>query len=371
MLLTVGREDFLRILTRTQGVVDRRHSVAILTNLVMEADGDGLTVIATDLEVSLKQRCPAEVKDGGTVAVSARKLFEIVRESTADEVTVESLDNFGIRVVYGRSRFQLVGIDPVEHPGMPKDVADTASIPKAEIDAGELGGMISRTIFAVSSDDTRSNLSGIHITGTDEGKTLRMVATDGHRLAMIDRELMSGTIDSGVILPRKGLSEVAKMLAEQTGSVHLGLTEKEAVVDLAGCIFSMRLVEGNFPDYQQVIPKESPNVAAVDRETLFQTVRRVALMSPERAHGVRLSLSENHLVLSASNPDLGDASEEVEIEYAGKTLDIGFNAHYLIDVLNAIPEGERVELGFGDELSPGLLRGEDSGYTCVVMPMRI
>lgn len=369
MNITVGSEDFLRILGRTQGVVDRRHSMAILTNLVIEAGASEISLVATDLEVSLRQTLAAKVIEPGTAALSARKLFEIVRESTSPEVTVRSLDSHWVGVSYGRSNFRLMGIDASEHPGMPAAGGETSS--SFELEAEELAEIIEKTLFAVSHDDTRSNLAGVHLdTGSKKG-FIRLVATDGHRLAVVDRKAKGSSPKDGVILPRKGLSEVLKVLPEVTGTVKVALAGNEAIIDLPGCTLSMRLVEGTFPDYKQVVPKESPNVLHVDRDAFLQTVRRVSLLSSEKARGIRLGLSPARLEISANNPDLGEASEDLEVEYAGPDLEIGFNARYILDVLQVLPEGSRVELGLGDQLSPGVLKGSDPGYSYVVMPMRI
>jgi DNA polymerase III subunit beta len=371
MNITVGSEDFLRVLGRTQGVVDRRHSMAILTNLVIESGASEISVIATDLEVSLRQTLAAKVTEPGSAAVSARKLFEIVRESTSPEVTVRSLDSHWVGVSYGRSNFRLMGIDASEHPGMPAPGAGGEVSASFELEAEELSDIIEKTLFAVSHDDTRSNLAGVHLdTGSKKG-TIRLVATDGHRLAVIDRKAKGSSPKEGVILPRKGLSEVLKVLPEVTGTVTVRLIGNEAVIDLPGCTMSMRLVEGTFPDYKQVVPKESPNILHVDRDAFLQTVRRVSLLSSEKARGIRLGISPGRMEISANNPDLGEASEDLEVEYTGPDLEIGFNARYILDVLQVLPEGSRVEMGLGDQLSPGVLKGADTGYSYVVMPMRI
>ncbi len=369
MKITVGTEDFLRILSRTQGVVDRRHSMAILTNILLEADKGGVSAVATDLEVSLKQACPAEVAESGSAAVSARKIFEIVREANSEQISLETTENRWLSVSYGRSRFRLMGIDPSDHPGMPE--AGSGESSTIEISAGELSEMVSKTLFAVSTDDARSNLSGVHLDRGAKKGSLRLVATDGHRLAMIDRKVDGEAPKSGVILPRKGLAEMAKLLAEDTGGVKLTLTEREAQVEAGGCTLSMRLVEGTFPDYKQVVPKEAPNIVHVERDALLHTVRRVSLLSSDRAHGVRFRISEDRLEISASNPDLGDAAEDIEVAYQGPDLEIGFNARYLLEVLAVLPEGGPVEIGLGDQLSPGVIRGADATYQYVVMPMRI
>lgn len=369
MKITVGTEDFLRILSRTQGVVDRRHSMAILTNILLEAGEADISAVATDLEVSLKQTCPAKVSEPGSAAISARKIFEIVREANADEISLETTENRWVTVSYGRSKFKLMGIDPGDHPGMP--APGEAEVATIELAAGELSEMIGKTIFAVSTDDARSNLSGVHLDRGSKKGSLRLVATDGHRLALIERKVEGQAPKDGVILPRKGLAEMAKLLAEDTGKIKLSFSDREALIDAGGCTLSMRLVEGNFPDYKQVVPKEAPNIIRVGRDALLQSVRRVSLLSSDRAHGVRFGISEDRLEISASNPDLGEAKEDLEVSYQGPEIEIGFNARYLIEVLGVLPEGGAIEIGLGDQLSPGVLRGDEPGYQYVVMPMRI
>lgn len=371
MNITVGCEDFLRILGRTQGVVDRRHSMAILTNLVIEAGASELAVLATDLEVSLRQTLAAKVTEPGAVALSARKIFEIVRECSSPEVTVRSLDNFWVSVSYGRSNFRLMGIDPADHPGMPTPGATPDDGSSFELETEELAEIIEKTLFAVSHDDTRSNLAGVHLDAGSKKGMIRLVATDGHRLAVVDRKAKGTAPKEGVILPRKGLAEVLKVLPEVTGTVTVRLVGNEAIVQLQGCTLSMRLVEGTFPDYKQVVPKESPNVMHVDRDAFLQTIRRVSLLSSEKARGVRIGLTPGRLEISANNPDIGEASEDLEVEYGGKDIEIGFNARYILEVLQVLPEGTKVELGLGDQLSPGVIKGTDPGYSYVVMPMRI
>jgi DNA polymerase-3 subunit beta len=371
MNVTIEREAILRILGRTQGVVDKRHSMAVLTNALVEVENKQISIVATDLEVSLKQTAPAQVGEPGRAAASARTLFEIVRESSAEEINLRTLENQWVEVSYGKSNFKLMGIDPEEYPGMPQPGANGSQTSSFEIDAGDLGEMVRKTIFSVSSDDTRSNLAGVYLIKAKKKNQLRMVATDGHRLAVIDRMISGALPDNGAILPRKGLAEVGKMLGEETGKVSITVSGNEAMITLGDSVLSMRLVEGNFPDYQKVIPKETPNRMKVSRDELLHTLRRVSILSSERARGVRFRLSSNTLELSANNPDMGEAIEELAVDYGGDEMEIGFNAKYLIDVLTVLPEGGNVEIGFGDELSPGVLRGDDADYSYVVMPMRI
>ena len=371
MEISIDRECFLQILAHTQGVVDKRHSMAVLTNVLLEADDGKLTVTATDLEVSLQQVGQADVKEGGRAATSARKLFEIVREASSETVTLKTADNQWVEVSYGRSVFKLVGIDPEEHPGMPAIGQNGGKTSSIELDAGDLAEVIRKTIFAVSLDDTRSNLAGVYLEkGTKKGQ-VRLVATDGHRLAMVDRKVKGQGPDKGVILPKKGLAELAKLLPDETGNVALTIGGNTVTADLGGRLFNMRLVEGNFPDYHQVVPKETLKIITAERDELLQTMRRVSILSSERARGIKLSLKEGALEIAANNPDLGEAHEDIGIEYDGDEFEIGFNARYMVEVLGVLPEGSKIEIGLSDELSPGVIRGDDRDYSYVVMPMRI
>jgi DNA polymerase-3 subunit beta len=253
-------------------------------------------------------------------------------------------------------------------PAMGQNGGKTSSI---ELDAGDLAEVIRKTIFAVSLDDTRSNLAGVYLEkGTKKGQ-VRLVATDGHRLAMVDRKVKGQGPDKGVILPKKGLAELAKLLPDETGNVTLTIGGNTVTADLGGRLFNMRLVEGNFPDYHQVVPKETLKIITAERDELLQTMRRVSILSSERARGIKLSLKEGALEIVANNPDLGEAREDIGIEYDGGEFEIGFNARYMVEVLGVLPEGSKIEIGLSDELSPGVIRGEDRDYSYVVMPMRI
>ncbi|MFQ5352518.1 MAG: DNA polymerase III subunit beta [Candidatus Binatia bacterium] len=371
MNISVKRDPLLKLLGRAQSVVDKRHSMAVLSNVLLDARDATLTVIATDLEVSLSQTTEAEVVESGSVALSARKIFEIVREAGPEgEIGIHVLDNGRVKLSYGRSEFKLMGVPAADHPGMPAADDGKESV-TLELDVTELCEMIRKTIFAVSVDDTRSNLAGVYLESPKDLGILRMVATDGHRLAMIDRETVDGRIEGGIILPRKGLNEAAKLLAEAEGRVKMIVSPNESALKLENWTLSMRLVEGSFPDYRQVVPGKTTNLMVTERDSLLQTVRRVSLLSSERARGIKLNVNDASLEVSANNPDLGEATEDVAVEYDGDEIEIGFNSRYILDVLNVIPEEGKVEIALKDHLSPGVVRCDDSGYTYVVMPMRI
>ena len=371
MEVTVRREDLVRGLHLAQGVVERRNTLPILSNVLVEPAGEGIALTATDMEVGLRSLIAAQVRRKGAVTLSARKLYEIVREVTADEVVLRVVQAGWVEILAGRSKFKIVSLDAKDFPELPLG-ADAPQGTTITIAAGTLREMIDRTLFAVSSDETRFNLSGVFLSNEDDG-LLRMVATDGHRLALIDRRLPSARMERGVVMPRKGLIEARKLLDEaEDAEVTMIVSPKDVRLVLRSVSFFMRLVEGEFPDYRQVIPGAASVQARANRDDFLAALRRISLLASERSHGVKLHLERGKLELSASNPDQGEASEEVDVQYTGEPLTIGFNARYLMDVLAVHAEGDAIELGFTDEVGPGVVRGsQDPEYTYVVMPMRL
>jgi len=371
MEVTVRREDLVKGLYLVQGVVERRNTLPILANVLVEPAAEGIALTATDMEVGLRGLVPATVKKKGAVTLNARKLYEIVREVTAEEVVLKAPQAGWVDVLAGRSKFKIVSLEAKDFPQLPlgTDVPQGATI---RIATGTLREMIAKTLFAVSSDETRFNLSGVFVGNGDDG-TLRMVATDGHRLALVDRRLPEARLERGVIMPRKGLVEAQKLLDETDDpEIVMIVSPKDVRLVMPSVSFFMRLIEGEFPDYRQVIPGSPRAQARANRDDLLAALRRISLLASERSRGVKLHLEKGRLELSASNPDQGEASEDIEVAYGGEPLTIGFNARYLIDVLQVHAEGDVIELAFTDEVGPGVLRGsQDAEYTYVVMPMRL
>lgn len=371
MEVSVKREELVKSLYLVQGVVERRNTQPILAHVLIEPADGSIALVATDMEVGLRCQIPAETRKKGPTTLNARKLYEIAREVTADELILRSAAEGWVDVVAGRSRFKVVSFPPKDFPELPLG-AGVGGGAQIRIASGTLREMIDKTIFAVSTDETRFNLSGVHVE-TAEAGILRMVATDGHRLAMIDRAVTDASIPRGVIMSRKGLAEVRKLL-DETGEQELTLVvaEKDVRVHTPGVSFFMRLVEGEFPDYKQVIPAAPRFRAQLGRDDFLAAMRRAALMASERSHGVKLRLDTGMLELSASNPDAGEASEDLEIGYTGDPITIGFNGRYLIDVLTAHAAGDTIEMGLTDEVGPGVIHGaQDPTYTYVLMPMRL
>lgn len=373
MKLSIPRSELQRGLSRIQAIVEKRNSMPILANVLLRASKgtpSQLEIAATDLEVGIRGFHPADVSKAGSLTVSARKLFEIIRELPEEPVQLTATANSYLELHCGRSRFTLAGTTAEEFPSLP-EFSPTSMV---RLPAAVISSLIERTMYAASLDETRYNLNGVYFELLEEGTKLRMVATDGHRLAMVDRSLAAGgtALASGVILPRKGLAEFKRLVDEDDADeIELGIEGNSALARKGEVTLTMRLIEGEFPNYRQVLPKAITRKVIIASDTLSQALRRVALLSVERSKAVRVELSAGRLKLSANNPDLGEASEEIDIDYQGETLSVGFNARYLLDSLSAFKTKE-VELGLEDELSPARLSPtEDVDTIAVVMPMRL
>jgi DNA polymerase-3 subunit beta len=367
MKLTIDREELQHGLARIQTIVERRGTLPILSNALLTASPDGLGLAATDLEVGVVSTLHASVARKGQVTLGAKKLYEIVRELEESELVLETDDDARVKVECGPSRFTLLAISPEEYPSLPS--AEGVSF--LEIDARLLGGMIDATLFAVSTDETRYNLNGVYMELAEKGR-LRFVSTDGHRLSLVDRspDKPVAFLEKGIIVPRKGVSEIRKLCEETDGSLEVGLGEGFLIVRRPDLLLTCRLIDGEFPNYTQVIPREHQFRIVVDRERLLHAVRRISLLAHERSRGLQVALDDGQLQLSASNPDLGEAREAVPIDYRAKRFETGFNSRYLIDALTAMSSKE-VALELSDELTAALLRpADDPDQLAVIMPMR-
>ncbi len=374
MMVEVEKKDLISLLSKTQNIVEKRNTMPILVNVLLETDDNNLQVFATDLEVSLTDEIPLIRGQKGKVAVSAKNLFDIVKELAEGPIQLSKKENNWLEIRQNKSVFNIVGISAEEYPVFP--TFSTKEFLK--VDAAVLSEMIEKTIYSVSSDETRYHLNGVFFERQGSGEvgkeTYRMVATDGHRLSLVDRQTEFkgiGMPAHGVIIPRKGLFEIKKLLDMVGGEFEMAVEGSQLIVRHASTVLMVRLIEGKYPNYQQLIPQKLINHAHIHRETLLSSLKRVSLLSNQKYKGVTLSLSQGRMEISSNNPELGDAKEEIEIRYKGTDLKIGFNARYMLDVLNSFDDDE-VDLELNDQLSPGLMRPHnDSTYTCVVMPMRI
>ncbi|NQY99151.1 MAG: DNA polymerase III subunit beta [Bdellovibrionales bacterium] len=375
MKLQIDKKDLLGIISRAQHIVEKRNTMPVLMNVLLETQDNALRVFATDLEVSLTDDAQCQVLESGKVAVSAKSLFEIIKELPDGMVTLEKKENNWLKISQLKSVFNIVGISPDEYPVFP--TFNTTEFTK--LDSRVLTEMIEKTIYSVSNDETRYHLNGVFFSKSTEGENVvyRMVATDGHRLSLVDRksngsQSQQGMADTqGVIIPRKGLNEIKKILDNVEDSVDMAIEGSQLIVKNSNTILMIRLIEGKYPNYQQLIPQNMKENMVVNREALLSSLKRVSLLSNSKSKGVTLNLAGNRLEISSNNPELGDAKEEIEVDYSGQDMKIGFNAKYILDVLGSMTD-EAIQLELNDQLSPGLVRPhKDSSYTCVVMPMRI
>jgi DNA polymerase III subunit beta len=375
MELKIGAQELAKALGRSQGIVEKKSTMPILSHVLLESRKAGVLVVsATDLDLAVSSEHACEVLKEGSLAVSARHLYEIVRALPDDGVSLKRGQNNYLEVKSGSAEFRIVGLPAEDFPALPR----FDKVPFADIDPALLLEMIERTFFAVSTDETRYNLNGVYFEPSQGA--LRMVATDGHRLSLSEKTFEAGFgLKRGVILPKKGLAELKKLLAEavESGEEHpeakLGFLENSAIFRRPGVVLVMRLIEGLFPDYKQVIPKAGEKIVKLSRLRFAETLRRISLLSSDKAHAVKLDLSKGQLRVLSQNPDLGEAKEDLPIDYEGEPLKIGFNARYVTEVL-AVLQSADVVLELADDLSPGVLRGaeeKDQGFTAVVMPMRI
>jgi DNA polymerase-3 subunit beta len=368
MRIKAKREIFLDALYWTQSTVERRNTMPILANVLVEAGDGTVRLTATDLEVGVRASLDAEVLDDGKVTANAKKLYEIVRELSEPTLELAGLKNHWVEVKSGKSVFKIVGLDPREFPAFAEKKDQVLS----ECPGKVIGDMIDKTIFSISTDETRSNLNGAFCEETGAGK-VRMVTTDGHRLSLVERDIGSVGLIKGVIIPRKGLVELKRLVDDmEDGVVSIGFADNMAFAVKDNVELFMRLIEGEFPDYSKVIPEDYVSEVKVDQEGLLKALRRVSLLSSDRYRGIKLELKENQLFISANNPDLGEAVEEIDLEYQGQELAIGYNARYLLDVLGVLGQEVFVNLQFKDEQSPTVMRKEgDASFLYVVMPMRL
>jgi DNA polymerase-3 subunit beta len=371
MKLKIKKDEILKGLQRIQGVVDKKNTMPILSNMLLVADGTGIEIIATDLEIGLRGRYAAEVEKPGAVTVSAKKMFEIVRELPEEDIQIRVEEGNWVKIVSGHSQFKLVGLPKEEYPSMP-DVAEEGMI---AMDGATLRDMIRKTLYAAGENDARYVLNGlyVHLSPAKGGLNIRMVGTDGHRLSMIDRIVEAKHKEESVIVPKKAMLELRRLLEEDSSQegFQIGFSKNHALFKRDGLVMVSKLIDGNYPNYLQVLPTQNTKKVAVAKDIFTHAVKRVSILSKEKTNAVKLQLEKNKLLLSTNNPEVGEANEELAIDYTGESISIGFNARYLMDVLMAM-DRDTITLELNDSLSPCLVKEEgNDAYKCVVMPMRV
>lgn len=368
MKFSIQREAFLKPLQTITGVVERRQTLPVLSNLLFNVTTDGLSMTATDLEVEIIARVPLQNATAGDITLPARKIVDICK-ALPDGATIDVIfdpEKERATIKSGRSRFNLATLPVTEFPNV-EEVKGTFSF---DIEQNTLKTLIEKTAFAMAQQDVRYYLNGL-LLEINSG-TIRTVATDGHRLAVCEH---TANVSPGekiqVILPRKGVMELSRLLADDNKTVNITVGNNHLRIELNEYSFTSKLVDGKFPDYQRVIPRDSDKDVTADHDLLRQALVRTSILSNEKYRGIRLRLENGLLQAQANNPEMEEAEEEIEVQYTGDKLEIGFNVSYLLDALNVI-DTPNVKLALGDANSSCVMQAEgQTGCTYVIMPMRL
>jgi DNA polymerase-3 subunit beta len=372
MEFNVKRDVFLGGVQRTLGIVDKRTSMPVLNNVLIRAEADRIRIVATDREIGLIADYEAQVTKEGEITLPARKLFEMLREIQGELVHFRKEDNNWVTIACGKVHFRIPGIPAEEFP----KILDDEEVGFIRVDGAMISDMIKKTYFAMSLDESRVNLNGVFVKGEkdQEAVILRMVATDGHRLAIANADPkveQIGGFDKGLIIPRKGITEIRRLVEDKDGPVELGVKKGMCVLKKDGVILKVSLIDAEYPDYKRVVPKDKGTLVELDRNQVLHALRRMSVMASERYSGVRIRFLTNKMILNSINPDVGEASDEVEIQYEEGEIEVGFNVRYLLEAIEAVDE-EKFTLEIRSGLRPAIVKpAKDTGYMCIVMPLKI
>ena len=368
MELVVRKNDLLRELQLFQGIVERKNTIPILATVLMEAKGDTVRFLATDLEVGLRSTCKATVTKGGTLTLPAKKFYEIVKSLPETDIRIAD-DKAGVKIAADRFESRMQTLPREDFPSLPESGgAATAALPRSAVKE-----MVAKTQFAITGEDTRYFLNGaLFVLRPEE---MNLVATDGHRLALVSvtRDGAKDGEENKAILPKKTLGELGRLLMEGDGDVGYERGENHLFFTTGDRLLISRMIDGQFPAYERVIPKGNDKHIEFERDRLTNAVKRVALMSNERSRAVKFQIDSGKVDVTSSSPDLGDAKETLPVEYAGASMQICFNAQYVLDFLSAVAT-DVVSLELKDEVSQAVMKpvgAEGYDYTYVIMPMRI
>jgi DNA polymerase III subunit beta len=367
MDIRIDKNQLLRGLYLAHGIADRKSTMPILANVLIRTEGkDRVICAATDLNVAVVATLPAKIEKEGGLTVAARQLYEIAKGLSGEDVHLRRNDQNWAEIKSGHAEFKVVGMSDREYPKLPA-IAEAQTV---RVEAAVLRDMIAKTIFSVSQDETRQHLAGVLF--ECDGQTGRMVSTDGHRLSKVGRQMPAGPkLASGVLIPRKGVAEIRRAIEGREGACEIGVHQGHFVLRADDIALSVRLADGQFPPYDQVIPKDNDRVVVLPRDALLEALRRVSIMASDKTWGIRLNLDKGRLSIEADNPDLGNAREQLDLDYKGGPLQIGFNARYFIDLLTEMTSPE-IKLELAGELDPAVVRPADgSDYLGVIMPMRL
>ena len=366
MKLSIEKNDFLNALNHVQSVVERRNTIPILSNILLDARNGKLSMTATDMDIAIVDSSPSEIITEGAITTPAGTLFDVVRKMPEGAQISLDLDGSKLTISAGRSKFNLPTLPTEEFPVMTGgDMPHTF-----KIGAPELASLIENTRFAISTEETRYYLNGIYFHAKDG--IFRAVATDGHRLAKADTPAPEGTSDMpGVIVPRKTIAELHKLLEQTDNECEISLSDSKIKFAINGAILTSKLVDGTFPDYARVIPQGNPEKFSVDCKSFASAVDRVATIADGKMRAIKMNVENGLLRLTATHADMGNGSDEMEVGYSSTPLEIGFNARYLLDITSQIKSGEAV-FEVKDGASPSIIKNsDDDSVLYVLMPMRV
>ena len=371
MEFKIKKEDMLDALTKVQGITGKKTNILITSNVLVSAKESAVSIKATDLEMAFRASYEAEVLGDGSTAVPSRKLYEIVRAFPSDILSIKETENKWMQIADKKIEYNIVGMEPDDFPNFP----DISGVELFEIDVNVLKNMINKTIYSVLGDEGRVQLSGVCFESltTGKDKVIRMVSTDGHRLSKIDYVIeddKSLTLKKGVIIPKSGIVEVLRIL-EEAGSVEMGFKDNNFVVQKDEEVLIIRLVEGDFPDYNMVIPKTGRKEMKVQKEDFLMMLRRVSILSSDKHPGIRFKINKEELEATVTNPEIGESKETISVSYEGPPFEIAFNPRYFIEALSSM-DSEEIVVRLKDEVNPCTIEGVgDPGFLGVIMPMRV
>lgn len=369
MKIHIEQQLLIKLLAKTQNIVEKKTTMPVLINVLLEASENQFKAFATDLEVSLTDSVPCETINPGKVVVNAKNLFEIIKELSSNSIQLTKKDNNWLEIKQGKYISSIVGISSDEYPVFPTNLGSDFFT----ISSSLLKDMIEKTIYSVSTDESRYHLNGVYMEQKSDF-SYTLVATDGHRLSLINRNIPSVNSHRqthGVIIPRKGLNEIKKLLETFDGNLEFTIDGPQIILRHENTILMIRLVEGKYPSYQQFIPQKLSFKICVNREAFLGSLKRVSLLANQKSKAVTLIISKGKMEISSNNPELGDAKEELDVNFFETEIKISFNSKYVTDILNSISD-ENISFEMNDHLSPAIITPYlDPKYICVVMPMRI
>ncbi|SEM09092.1 DNA polymerase III, beta subunit [Syntrophus gentianae] len=372
MEFDISRQVFLDGVQKTLGIVDKKSTMPILGNLLIKTEDSQVKIVATDRELGLVANYEAQIVSDGEITLSAKKLFEMIRETQGEGIHFHCDDHNQVTLTSQKAVYRIPGVSAAEFPAVVYD----EEVPLYPVQAPLLKELLFKTAFAISNDETRKNLVGafMETEQTEQGRVLRIVATDGHRLAK-SYAMIEGNppfvLEKGIILPRKGIAEIRKLIDTEPGEIQIGSDRGMFVLKTANTLLKVSLIDETYPDYRRVIPSEQGIRVIFNHDLLLHTLRRMKVISTEQYNGVVMTLMSNKIIMNSNNPDVGEANDELEVAYSGDDIQVGFNVDYLIDAIEVIRD-EEVMMSIGAFMKPTIVTPVNNDrYLCVVMPLKL